>query len=66
MGGECFGYMRPLGLGDGAFVDKMIDLSVVISSLPLVIKISVGASDDCKNCVMSGKAIVLLQRLTDL
>jgi hypothetical protein len=53
-------------LGDGAFDDKMIDLSVVISSLPLVIKISVGASSDCKNCVMSGKAIVLLRRLIDL
>jgi thiazole synthase ThiGH ThiG subunit len=58
--------MRPLGLGAGAFDDKMIDLSVVISSLPLVIEISVGASSDCKNCVMSGKAIVLLRRLIDL
>jgi hypothetical protein len=33
--------MGPLGLGDWAFNDNMIDLSVVVSSLHLVIEISV-------------------------
>jgi hypothetical protein len=56
----------PLGLGDGTFDNDMIDLSVVISSLPLVIEINVGTSGDCEDCAMSGKSIGLLRRLVDL
>ncbi len=66
MGGECYGYMRPLGLGDGAFEDNVIDLSVIVCLLPLVIKIGAGASSDCKNCEVGGEAIGLLRRLADL
>jgi hypothetical protein len=58
--------MGPFGLGDGALNDNVIDLSVIISLLPLVIEVSVGASGDCKNCVMGGIAIDLLQGLADL
>jgi hypothetical protein len=59
-------YMGPLGLGDETFDNNMIDLSIVISSLPLVIEISVGTSGDCKNCEVGGEAIGLLRRLADL
>jgi hypothetical protein len=58
--------MGPFGLGDGALNDNMIDLSVIISLLPLVIEVSVGASGDCKNRVMGGIAIDLLWGLADL
>jgi hypothetical protein len=44
----------------------VIDLPVTISLLPLGIEISVGASDDCKNCVVSRKTVGLLRRLADL
>jgi hypothetical protein len=54
------------GLCDGAFDDNMINLPIIISSLPLVIEIGVGASDDCKNCVVGGKIVGLLRILTDL
>jgi hypothetical protein len=57
--------VRPFSLGDGALESDTIDLSIVISSLPFVIEISVGASGDCKDCAMSEKSIDLLQRLTD-
>jgi hypothetical protein len=56
----------PLGLGDGAFDSDVIDLFVIVSLLPLVIKISVGSFGNCENCVVGGKAISLLWRLTDL
>jgi hypothetical protein len=58
--------MRPFGLGNGAFDGNIIDLPVIISPLPLVIEISVGASGDSKNCAMGGKVVGLLWRLTDL
>jgi hypothetical protein len=44
----------------------MINLSVVISLLPLIVKVSVEASGDGDNCGMGGKVFILLQRLADL
>jgi hypothetical protein len=58
--------MGPLGLGDWAFDDNMIDLSVVVSSLHLAIEISVSAFGDYENCVVGGEAFGLLWRLSDL
>jgi hypothetical protein len=52
------GYVGPFGLGDGAFEDNMIDLSVIVCLLPLVIKIGAGASSDCKNFVVGEKLSV--------
>jgi hypothetical protein len=58
--------MGPLGFGDGVFDGGMIDSFVIVSLMPLVIKIDVGASGDCENYVMSGKAISWLQRPVNL
>jgi hypothetical protein len=58
--------MGPFGLGNGAIDGNMIDLSIVVSPLPLVIKISVGDSDNYENCAVDGKAIGLLRRLMNL
>jgi hypothetical protein len=44
----------------------MIDLLVIVSMLPLVLKVDIGASGDGENCAMGGKVVTLLQRLTDL
>jgi hypothetical protein len=44
----------------------MIDLSVVASLLPLVVKVGIGASSDSENCVVRGKVVGLMQRLIDL
>jgi hypothetical protein len=41
--------MGPFGSGYGAFDSDMIDLSIIVSALPLGIKIGVGASGDCEN-----------------
>jgi hypothetical protein len=59
-------YMRPFGLGDGAFDDNVVNLSIIVSFLPLVIKIGIGASGNCENCAMGGKVVGLLRRLVDL
>jgi hypothetical protein len=53
-------------LGNRTFDDNVIDFSVIVSLLPLGIKISVGASGDCKACVVGGETISLLRRLMDL
>jgi hypothetical protein len=54
------------GLGDGAFDGNVIDLSIIVSLLPFVIEISVGAFGNCENCAMGGETVDLLQRLADL
>jgi hypothetical protein len=45
----------PFGLGNGALNGYMIDLSVIVYSLPLGVEIGVRTSGDCKDCVMGGK-----------
>jgi hypothetical protein len=58
--------MGPFGLGDGAFNSYMIDLPLIVSLLPLSIKIGVGTFGYCENCVMGGEGIILLWKLLDL
>jgi hypothetical protein len=49
--------MRPLSFDHGAFNDQMIDLAVIVSSLPFVLEIGIGASGDCAMC---GKIVALV------
>jgi hypothetical protein len=58
--------VRPFGFGDRTFDSQMIDLSVVVSLLPLVLKVGIGASNDSEDCAMGGKVVALLWRFTDL
>jgi hypothetical protein len=44
----------------------VIDFSIVVSSLPLIVKVSVETSGDGENCTMGGKVVGLLWRLADL
>jgi hypothetical protein len=44
----------------------MIDLFVIVSPLPLGVKIGVGTSGDCEDCAVSGKSVSLLWRLVSL
>jgi hypothetical protein len=53
-------------LGNGSFEDNMIDLLVIVSLLPLGVKVSVGASGDFKDCAMGGEGVIFLWRFTDL
>jgi hypothetical protein len=66
LGSESDGYMRQFGFGDGTFDSNMINLSIIVASLPLVIEISVGAFGYCRDCAMSGESVGLLRRLMDL
>jgi hypothetical protein len=50
--------MRPFGLCDGAFDNNMVDLFVIVSSLPLGVKIGVGSSGDHEDCVVGGESVV--------
>jgi hypothetical protein len=58
--------MGPFGMGDRPFDGNMFDLPIIVSPLPLGVKIGVGASSDCKDCAMGGESIGLLWRLTNL
>jgi hypothetical protein len=58
--------VRPFGFGDRTFDSQMIDLSVVVSLLPLVLEVGIGASNDSEDCAMGGKVVALLWRFTDL
>jgi hypothetical protein len=44
----------------------VIDLHVVITTLSLGVKISIGASNNCEDCVMGGENINLWRRFLDL
>jgi hypothetical protein len=65
LGGEGDGYMGPRGSSDRILNSDVVNLSVIITPLPLVIEIGVGASGYCKDCAMSGEGVNLLQRLVD-
>jgi hypothetical protein len=58
--------MGPFGSGDGTFNRHMIDLSIVVSSLSLIVKVSVVASDDSEDCAVGGKVVSLLRILMNL
>jgi hypothetical protein len=66
LGSVGYGYVRPFGLSDAAFDGNVIDLAVIVSHLPLGVKISVGAFGDCEDYAMDGESIGLLQRFADL
>jgi hypothetical protein len=57
--------MGPFGFDNRTF-DDVIDLSVIVSLLPFIVKVGVGVSDDGEDCAMGGKVVHLLRRLTDL
>jgi hypothetical protein len=50
--------VRPFGLGVGAFDNDVIDLPVIVSSLPLVVKIDVGAPVIVRIVPWVGKVLV--------
>jgi hypothetical protein len=50
----------PFGLSDGAFDSYMIYFSIVISVLSLGVKIDVGTSSNCEDCVVGGEGFELL------
>jgi hypothetical protein len=58
--------VRPLSFDQGAFVSHVIDLAVVVSLLPFVLKIGIGAFGDGVDYVVGGEIVALLRRLTDL
>jgi hypothetical protein len=58
--------VEPLGLSDGAFYDFMVYFLVVISTLPLGVKVGVGTSGDCEDCTMGGEDIILLLGFSNL
>jgi hypothetical protein len=66
LGSERYGYVGPFDLCDGTFDGNVIDLSVIVSPLPLGVEIGVGDSDDGYDCTMGGESIGLLWRFTDL
>jgi hypothetical protein len=52
--------VRPLGLGNGAFDSYVIYFSVIVPALSLGVKISIGTSDNYKDCVISWEGFILL------
>jgi hypothetical protein len=44
----------------------VVDLSIVVSSLPFIVEVSVRTSGDGENCTMGGKVVSLLWRPMDL
>jgi hypothetical protein len=58
--------MGPFGLGNWAFDSYMINLSILIFVMSLGVKIGVGTSDNCEDCVVGEECIILLRRLLDL
>jgi hypothetical protein len=65
LGGEGYGNVRPLGLGNGTFYIYMIYFSVIVLALSLGVKVSIGASGDCNDCGMSWGSFVLLLGFLD-
>jgi hypothetical protein len=64
--GEGYGNVGPIGLGNGAFDNYVIYFFVVVSVLSVGVKVSIGTSDDCEDCAMSGEGLSFLLRLLDL
>jgi hypothetical protein len=52
--------MRPLGLGNGASDSYVIYFSIIVPMLSLGVKVDIGTSDNCKDCVMSWEGFILL------
>jgi hypothetical protein len=50
----------PLGLGDGAFDCYVIYFSIIVSALPLDVKVCIGTTSNCKDCAMLWESFALL------
>jgi hypothetical protein len=44
--------VRPFDFDDWAFDYHVLDLAIVVSPLPLVLKINVGTSGNCMDCTI--------------
>jgi hypothetical protein len=58
--------VRPLCLGNGAFDGYVIYFSIIVSTLPLGVKVGIGASSNCKDCTAGWESFVLLLEFLDL
>jgi hypothetical protein len=56
----------PFSLGNRTFDDNMVDLVIIVSALPLGIKVSITAPSDCKYCAVRWKSFGLLLGFLDL
>jgi hypothetical protein len=54
------------GLCNGTFYGDMINMSVIIMMMSLGIEVSVGTSDNCKDCALCGESVSLLWKFLDL
>jgi hypothetical protein len=52
----------PFGLCNGTFTGDVINLPIIITALSLGVKIRIGTSDNCEDCVVCGENIGLLWR----
>jgi hypothetical protein len=66
LGGEGYGNVRPLGLGNGAFDSYVIYFFVAVSMLSFGVKVGIGSPYDCKDCAMSWEGFSLLLGFSDL
>jgi hypothetical protein len=55
--------MGPLGLGNRVFDSYTINFLVLVFAPSLGIKISVGTTGNCEDCVMGGECVRLVWRL---
>jgi hypothetical protein len=58
--------VRPFSFGNMTFHIYVVDLSIVVSSLPFIVEVGVRTSGDGENCTMGGKVVSLLWRPMDL
>jgi hypothetical protein len=54
--------MGPFGSGYRAFDSDMVDLSIIVSSLSLGVKLIIIAFRDCEDCAVGGEDVGLLWR----
>jgi hypothetical protein len=52
--------VRALGLGNGDFDSYMIYFFVIVPTLLLGVKVGIGTSGNCKDCVVSWEGFILL------
>jgi hypothetical protein len=55
LGGEGYQHVRPFGLGDGTFNNDMVNLVLIISTLPFGFEVCVLTFGDCEYGTMVGK-----------
>jgi hypothetical protein len=63
LGAECYGNVRPLGLGNGAFDNYMIYFSIIVLALSLGVKVGIGTFGNCKDCAMGLGRLCLAARV---